>query len=124
MFAVLLSPPILLLACGEKMLRRLPGVRLVASVGSDRPATTPPSCVLGSPLACLQLTRAPTKDMPGCHHAGLTMGLNFLFTQNGKTEHKNPFLAMLAPTWLPQAYPELAKALRGNEQRLLSAFDM
>ncbi|GAB4815444.1 hypothetical protein N2152v2_002490 [Parachlorella kessleri] len=55
---------------------------------------------------------------------GLTMGLNFLFTQNGKTEHKNPFLAMLAPRWLPQAYPELAKALRGNEQRLLSAFDI
>ncbi len=52
------------------------------------------------------------------------MGLNFLFAENGRVEHKNPFLAMLAPTWLPAAYPQLAAALRGNEQRLLSAFDI
>lgn len=52
------------------------------------------------------------------------MGLNFLFTQNGRVEHKNPFMAMLAPPWLPQAFPELAAALRGNEQRLVSAYDI
>lgn len=55
---------------------------------------------------------------------GLTMGLNFLFTENGKVEHKNPLFTMLAPAWLPAAYPELEAALRGNEQRLFSAFDI
>lgn len=39
-------------------------------------------------------------------------------------EHKNPFLGVLAPTWLPSAYPALAAALRGNEQRLFTAFDI
>lgn len=44
--------------------------------------------------------------------------------QNGRVEHKNPFLALLAPRWLAAAHPHLAAALRGNEQRLLSAFDL
>lgn len=39
-------------------------------------------------------------------------------------EHKNPFLAILAPTWFPTAYPALAASLRGNEQRLFGAFDI
>lgn len=49
------------------------------------------------------------------------MGLNFVFARNGKVEHKNPFLAVLAPTWLGRAYPHFAEVRRalGRKDTLL-----
>ena len=40
------------------------------------------------------------------------------------TEHKIPLLAMLLPMWLEEKYPQAAAALRANEQRLVSAYDI
>ncbi|KAL4451645.1 hypothetical protein ABPG75_007307 [Micractinium tetrahymenae] len=55
---------------------------------------------------------------------GATMGLNYMYTQNGRiTEHKIPFLALLLPPWVERRYPAAAAALRANEQRFVSHYD-
>lgn len=40
------------------------------------------------------------------------------------TEHKAPFLALLLPPWVEARYPGAAAALRANEQRLASHYDL
>lgn len=46
------------------------------------------------------------------------------FARHVQVEHANPFLTMLLPAWLEQRHPAAAAALRGNEQKLLSAHDI
>ena len=55
---------------------------------------------------------------------GLTMGLNFLYTPNGRVEHKNPVLALMLPPWVAAERPEVAAALAANAQRLVTAYDV
>lgn len=40
------------------------------------------------------------------------------------TEHKVPLLALLLPAWVEERYPAVAAALRANEQRLASHYDL
>lgn len=55
---------------------------------------------------------------------GLHMGLSYLFSDQGRTEHKLPFLATLIPERFLDAYPQLRENLDSNEQKLISAFDI
>lgn len=55
---------------------------------------------------------------------GLHMGLNFVYSINGRIEHMNPFLAMLVPPWLTRRYPDIATALTANQQKLTSGYDV
>ncbi|ORX67757.1 hypothetical protein DL89DRAFT_268968 [Linderina pennispora] len=65
----------------------------------------------------------------GADH-GLHMGLNFVFTQNGRIEHQNPLFAMSMPEYLYQfanAYQEHTgdglSPFKANEQRLMTPFE-
>ncbi|KAJ2057797.1 hypothetical protein GGI17_005449 [Coemansia sp. S146] len=66
----------------------------------------------------------------GADH-GLHMGLNFAFMQNGRIEHKNPFLVMSVPEWLhefSEKYQidhglEKVSPFAANEQRLVTPFE-
>ncbi|KAJ2860390.1 hypothetical protein GGH94_005546 [Coemansia aciculifera] len=66
----------------------------------------------------------------GADH-GLHMGLNFAFLQNGRIEHKNPFLVMSVPEWLhefSEKYQtdhgsEEVSPFAANEQRLVTPFE-
>ncbi|ORX65580.1 hypothetical protein DL89DRAFT_270816 [Linderina pennispora] len=65
----------------------------------------------------------------GADH-GLHMGLNFVFTQNGRIEHQNPLFAMSMPEYLYQfanAYQERTDGglspFKANEQRLMTPFE-
>ncbi|KAJ2473655.1 hypothetical protein IWW56_005954, partial [Coemansia sp. RSA 2131] len=63
---------------------------------------------------------------------GLHMGLNFVYIQNGRIEHQNPFFAMSVPEWLHQYAgdyqannnQEQAHPLTLNEQRLITPFEL
>ncbi|ORX75170.1 DUF229-domain-containing protein [Anaeromyces robustus] len=55
---------------------------------------------------------------------GLHMGLSYLFSNQGKTEHKLPFFATLFPEQFLNKYPQLRDNLEQNEQKLISAFDI
>jgi len=55
---------------------------------------------------------------------GLHMGFSYLFSNQGRTEHKLPFLTTLIPERFLDKYPELRKNLDENEQKLISAFDV
>lgn len=55
---------------------------------------------------------------------GLHMGLNFVYSANGRVEHMNPFLAMLLPAWVADKYPHIAAALNDAQQRLVTPFDI
>jgi hypothetical protein len=55
---------------------------------------------------------------------GMTMGLNYMYMREGRVAHKFPLLAMLLPRWLEEAHPAAVAALRANEQRLVSAYDL
>ncbi|ORX56509.1 DUF229-domain-containing protein [Piromyces finnis] len=55
---------------------------------------------------------------------GLHMGLSYLFSDQGRTEHKLPHLTTLIPEQFLNKYPELRTNLDNNEQKLISAFDI
>lgn len=40
------------------------------------------------------------------------------------TEHKIPLLAVLLPRWVEERYPATAAALRANEERLVTGYDL
>lgn len=52
------------------------------------------------------------------------MGLNYMYTSNGRAEHKVPLLALLLPPWVEAEHPGAAAALRANAQRLVSGYDL
>ncbi|KAI1308405.1 hypothetical protein EDD11_004295 [Mortierella claussenii] len=55
---------------------------------------------------------------------GLHMGINFMFTPNGRIEHMNPYLSVILPPLLAQRYPSLAKGLIHNQQSLLTGYEI
>ncbi|KAF9273514.1 hypothetical protein BGZ68_001431 [Mortierella alpina] len=55
---------------------------------------------------------------------GLHMGINFMFTQNGRIEHMNPYLSVILPPLLTKNYPSLARGLRHNQQSLVTAYEI
>jgi len=55
---------------------------------------------------------------------GLHMGLSYLFSDQGFTEHKLPHLTTLIPENFLNEFPELRTNLDNNEQKLISAFDI
>ncbi|KAG0083584.1 hypothetical protein BGZ93_001713 [Podila epicladia] len=55
---------------------------------------------------------------------GLHMGINFLFTQNGRIEHMNPYLSVILPPLLTKKYPSLARGLRHNQQSLVTGYEI
>ncbi|OUM58982.1 hypothetical protein PIROE2DRAFT_64067 [Piromyces sp. E2] len=55
---------------------------------------------------------------------GLHMGLSYLFSDQGRTEHKLPTLITLIPERFLNKYPEIRTNLDNNEQKLISAFDI
>ncbi|KAJ2225638.1 hypothetical protein H4R99_007051 [Coemansia sp. RSA 1722] len=67
----------------------------------------------------------------GADH-GLHMGLNFVYSQNGRIEHQNPFMAISVPEWLYQFSEdyqetfglEKVSPFKANEQRLTTPLEM
>jgi len=55
---------------------------------------------------------------------GLHMGLSYLFSDQGRTEHKLPHLTTLIPERFLNEYPVLRTNLDNNEQKLISAYDI
>jgi len=55
---------------------------------------------------------------------GLHMGFAYLFSNQGRTEHKLPMLTTLIPERFLHKYPELRNNLDENEQKLISGFDI
>ncbi|KAF9571368.1 hypothetical protein EC968_000684 [Mortierella alpina] len=55
---------------------------------------------------------------------GLHMGINFMFTPNGRIEHMNPYLSVILPPLVTKRYPSLAKGLNHNQQLLVTGFDI
>ncbi|KAG0324061.1 hypothetical protein BGZ99_002251 [Dissophora globulifera] len=55
---------------------------------------------------------------------GLHMGINFMFTPNGRIEHMNPYLSVIVPPLLANKYPSLTKGLIHNEQSLVTGYEI
>ncbi|KAF9271642.1 hypothetical protein BGZ68_003276 [Mortierella alpina] len=55
---------------------------------------------------------------------GLHMGINFMFTPNGRIEHMNPYLSVILPPLVTKRYPSLAKGLKHNQQLLVTGYDI
>ncbi|KAG0225894.1 hypothetical protein BGW42_004048 [Actinomortierella wolfii] len=55
---------------------------------------------------------------------GLHMGINFMFSGNGRIEHMNPYLSILLPPTLAKKYPTLAQGLLHNQQSLITAHEI
>ncbi|KAF9946319.1 hypothetical protein BGZ72_000427 [Mortierella alpina] len=55
---------------------------------------------------------------------GLHMGINFMFTANGRIEHMNPYLSVILPPLVTKRYPSLAKGLMHNQQLLVTGYDI
>ncbi|KAF9163933.1 hypothetical protein DFQ26_002005 [Actinomortierella ambigua] len=55
---------------------------------------------------------------------GLHMGINFMFTGNGRIEHVNPYLSIMLPPKLAQKYPSLAQGLLHNQQSLITGHEI
>ncbi|KAF9437026.1 hypothetical protein BGZ76_002227, partial [Entomortierella beljakovae] len=55
---------------------------------------------------------------------GLHMGINFMFSPNGRIEHMNPFLSVILPPLVTKQYPSLSKGLIHNEQALITGFEI
>ncbi|ORZ04570.1 hypothetical protein BCR41DRAFT_389926 [Lobosporangium transversale] len=55
---------------------------------------------------------------------GLHMGINFMFTTNGRIEHMNPYLSVILPPSITQKYPSLAKGLMHNQQSLITGYEI
>ncbi|KAF9578075.1 hypothetical protein BGW38_006334 [Lunasporangiospora selenospora] len=55
---------------------------------------------------------------------GLHMGINFMFTPNGRIEHMNPYLSMILPPSVTKKYPSLARGLKHNQQSLITAHEI
>ncbi|KAF8926164.1 hypothetical protein EDD21DRAFT_371971 [Dissophora ornata] len=55
---------------------------------------------------------------------GLHMGINFMFTPNGRIEHMNPYLSVILPPLLAKKYPSLTRGLMHNQQSLLTGYEI
>ncbi|KAF9930870.1 hypothetical protein FBU30_011159 [Linnemannia zychae] len=55
---------------------------------------------------------------------GLHMGINFMFTPNGRIEHMNPYLSVILPPLVTERYPSLARGLAHNQQSLLTGYEI
>ncbi|CAO3572089.1 unnamed protein product [Mortierella alpina] len=55
---------------------------------------------------------------------GLHMGINYMFTPNGRIEHMNPYLSVILPPLVTKRYPSLAKGLQHNQQLLVTGYDI
>ncbi|KAG0370256.1 hypothetical protein BGX24_002099 [Mortierella sp. AD032] len=55
---------------------------------------------------------------------GLHMGINFMFTPNGRIEHMNPYLSVILPPLLTERYPSLARGLAHNQQSLVTGYEI
>ncbi|KAF9132835.1 hypothetical protein BGW39_011221 [Mortierella sp. 14UC] len=55
---------------------------------------------------------------------GLHMGINFMFTPNGRIEHMNPYLSVILPPLVTERYPSLARGLAHNQQSLVTGYEI
>ncbi|KAF9582030.1 hypothetical protein BGW38_000749 [Lunasporangiospora selenospora] len=55
---------------------------------------------------------------------GLHMGINFMFTPNGRSEHMNPYLSVILPPLVTKKYPSLARGLKHNQQSLITGHEI
>ncbi|KAG0290543.1 hypothetical protein BGZ97_006150, partial [Linnemannia gamsii] len=55
---------------------------------------------------------------------GLHMGINFMFTPNGRIEHMNPYLSVILPPLITERYPSLARGLAHNQQSLVTGYEI
>ncbi|KAF8942147.1 hypothetical protein BGZ47_006778 [Haplosporangium gracile] len=55
---------------------------------------------------------------------GLHMGINFMFTPNGRIEHVNPYLSVILPPLITKHYPSLARGLAHNQQSLVTGYEI
>ncbi|KAG0222572.1 hypothetical protein BGX31_009011 [Mortierella sp. GBA43] len=55
---------------------------------------------------------------------GLHMGINFMFTPNGRIEHMNPYLSVILPPLVTKKYPSLSRGLKHNHQSLVTGYDI
>ncbi|KAF8966184.1 hypothetical protein BGZ46_000438 [Entomortierella lignicola] len=55
---------------------------------------------------------------------GLHMGINFMFSPNGRIEHMNPYLSVMMPPLITKKYPSLARGLAHNQQALVTGFEV
>ncbi|KAF9958565.1 hypothetical protein BGZ65_001329 [Modicella reniformis] len=55
---------------------------------------------------------------------GLHMGINFMFTPNGRIEHLNPYLSVILPPLLTKKYSSLSRGLMHNQQSLITGYEI
>ncbi|KAF9101415.1 hypothetical protein BGX27_011491 [Mortierella sp. AM989] len=55
---------------------------------------------------------------------GLHMGINFMFSPNGRIEHMNPYLSVIMPPLVTKRYPSLSRGLMHNQQSLVTGFEI
>ncbi|KAG0366796.1 hypothetical protein BC939DRAFT_503740 [Gamsiella multidivaricata] len=55
---------------------------------------------------------------------GLHMGINFMFTPNGRIEHMNPYLSVILPPLVTKKYPSLSRGLMHNQQSLVTGYEI
>ncbi|KAK3825146.1 MAG: hypothetical protein J3Q66DRAFT_327056 [Benniella sp.] len=55
---------------------------------------------------------------------GLHMGINFMFTPNGRIEHMNPYLSVFLPPLVTKNFPSLTQGLKHNQQSLVTGYEI